>query len=166
MNLVLHRLVQFQLFERKESFVAVQTLVSRPRKPARTLAPIAPKITPRRLEAHTMPARLQEVEERLLVQAMERHPGRERAITHLLKDIEKPAGMTGAISRLTQPTNTTQIERIEDLLLEAIVRTHPNGGNALDRLLGDVVGDAAIDDTEDEHALADMQFDNDFDGLG
>src|SRR5688500_1602567 len=157
----------FWLFERKESFVAVQTLLPRPRKLARALASIiAPKIAPRRLEACTIPARLQEVEERLLSQAMERHPGRERAVTHLLKDIEKPAGMTGALSRLTLSANVAQIERIEDLLLEAIVRTHPNAGNALNRLLGDVVGDAAIDDTEDEHALADMEFDNDFDGIG
>ena len=154
--------------------MAVVTLPSR--KPVRTRAikvstPPSAKSTqqssPRRLEPTTFPARLQEVEEQLVSNAMERHPGRDRAVTHLLKDIEKPAGMTGSVARVTPPYDPSQTERIEDLLLEAIIRTHPNRGAAIVRLLGDVVGDAAIDETE-AHATceeSDLTFDNDFDGM-
>ena len=154
--------------------MAVVTLPSR--KPVRTRAikvstpPAAvkstqqssPRPTPRRLEPTTFPARLQEVEEQLVSNAMERHPGRERAVTHLLKDIEKPAGMTGSPARGTPPSDVSQLDRIEDLLLEAIIRTHPNQVGALDRLLGDVVGDAAIDDSD---APVHVLIDNDFDGM-
>jgi hypothetical protein len=157
--------------------VVSQTVLDRPHKAApviRTISrptpaarkPLAPPVVVRRLEPCTFPAKLQEVEERLLSEAMERHPGRERAVTHLLNDLEKPAGMSRSAARLTQPSDAAHIERIEDLLLEAIMRTHPNHGSALDRLLGDVVGDAAIDDADAEHAEAEMEFDNDFDGLG
>ena len=55
------------------------------------------------------------------------------------------------------------------------MRTHSNCNGAIDRLLGDVVGDAAdLDDADDacgvstlERPLSEMvEVDNDFDGMG
>ena len=61
--------------------------------------------------------------------------------------------------------STTNLNRVEDLLLEAIVRTHPNREDALDRLLADVSDDeAAVTETR-ERAAFDMSIDNDFDGM-
>ena len=54
-------------------------------------------------------------------------------------------------------------ERMQDLLLEAIVPTLPHRHIAIERLLGDVVGDAAMFDEID--AADPASRDNDFDGL-
>ena len=51
--------------------------------------------------------------------------------------------------------------------LEAIVRSHPNRENALDRLLADVSeDDATAIAAERARAEYDMSIDNDFDGMG
>ena len=149
--------------------MAVLNLPFRAPKVARPkLITVSPPVKPRK--PHDRAAKLAEVEERLLADAIAAHPSCERAVSHLLSDLEKPGrASTGANARLTQVPHHAQVERIEDLLLEAIVRTHPNRGRAIDRLLGDVVGDAAMDDADalaDHHAAAEMSFDNDFDGLG
>jgi hypothetical protein len=149
--------------ERKESFVAVQTLPSRPRSTFRHRSAPA-RVAPQR--CNPTPAKMQEVEEQLLAGAMAAHPGHNRGIAHLLSDVEKGV-CSVAGQRLAQLPDAAQVERIEDLLMEAVMRTHPNRGRAIDRLLGDVVGDAAIDDTDSiaSHMAAEMSFDNDFDGL-
>ena len=147
--------------------MAVLNLPSRAPKVARPkFVTVAPPARPRK--PHDRASKLQEVEERLLADAIAAHPSCERAVSHLLSDLEKPGHVSAAKeARLTQLPHHSQVERIEDLLLEAIVRTHPNRGRAIDRLLGDVVGDAAIDDADTlaEHAAAEMTFDNDFDGM-
>ena len=152
--------------------MAVSTLLPRfkpHRKPAGNGVPVY-----RQPPSKPTPARLHEVEESLLAHAIERHPGRERAITHLLSDIERPAGLNEPARRSLLGGSTSSLERIEDLLFEAVVRTHPNRGLAIDRLLGDVVGDAAdIDDGDalvdasiaEEGTLSELRVDNDFDGM-
>ena len=63
--------------------------------------------------------------------------------------------------------SATNLNRVEDLLLEAIVRSHPNRENALDRLLADVSeDDATAIAAERARAEYDMSIDNDFDGMG
>jgi hypothetical protein len=83
--------------------------------------------------------------------------------------------------------STANLNRVEDLLLEAVVRTHPNRERALDRLLDEVCrasctaavevapaiphvaadgADAADDDGEERARVEfDRTIDNDFDGL-
>jgi hypothetical protein len=118
------------------------------------------------LRDNPTPAKMQEVEDRLLASAIAQHPGRERAFTHLLSAVERDA-VVGATSRSSMLTaSPAHTQTMEDLLFEAIVRTHRNCEDGLNRLLGDVVGDAAIDDTEEsDAALSEMRVDNDFDGL-
>jgi hypothetical protein len=152
--------------------VAVQTLPARPQRLRPITRPVIRSIqrsgAPKPRRENATPAKLQEVEDRLIAGALAAHPGRERGVSHLLSDLEKPGAIAASVARLTQLPHAAQIDRIEDLLLEAIIHTHPNRGRAIDRLLGDVVGDAAIDDSDAfaQQAAADMDFDNDFDGLG
>jgi hypothetical protein len=122
--------------ERKESFVAVQTL------------PCSPRSSPRGRNAATDPCV-------------------DRGIQHLLSDVEKRVLNAAGGQCLTQLAHAAPNERIEDLLLQAIMQLHPNRGRAIDRLLGDVVGDAAIDDGGPimHHAAGETSFDNDFDGM-
>ena len=149
--------------------MAVSTLLPRckPHKVARNYAPVV-----RHPPQAPLPARLAEVEDRLLAAAVEHHPNRQRAIAHLLSDVERPAALQ---PRRELPTaNPSSTQRIEDLLLQAVLRTHPNRAHGINRLLGDVVGDAALDDDtasllhgeiEQELALSDTRTDTDFDGM-
>jgi hypothetical protein len=61
--------------------------------------------------------------------------------------------------------STTNLNRIEDLLLEAVVRTHPNREVAFDRLLDHVTADDIDADESRRRAEFDMTVDNDFDGM-
>jgi len=111
--------------------------------------------------------RMQEVEERLLAAAIESHPNQPFAMEHLLHAVERSAllGETMTPPRVMPPGDVGRAQRMEDLLLEAIVRTHPNGDVAIERLLGDVCGDAAIDDEFDDQDPSPLRIDNDFDGM-
>lgn len=112
--------------------------------------------------------RMQEVEERLLAAAMEHHPNQPMVLDHLLDEVERAALLGEIPPRVMPAGDVARAQRMEDLLLEAIVRSHPNGDVAIDRLFGDVCGDAVIgDEGDDDHELdvASMRIDNDFDGM-
>jgi hypothetical protein len=117
---------------------------------------------PQRIE----PARIETIEEQLLAAAVDHHPRRERALDHLADDV---AALSAEMERTRRGPlllrSTASLNRMEELLLEAVVRTHPNRGRALDRLLDDVAGDGAIEPVP--MAVIDPDFvDNDFDGMG
>ena len=143
--------------------MAVCTLVRRRKESTvvQSKEPVA--VTARRVAA----SKLQEVEDRLLEQAIDHHPRAEAALDSAIDDM---AALSAELQRSRRRPlllrSTTNLNRIEDLLLEAIVRTHPNRERALDRLMDDVVcGDI---EPHIVHAQTefDMSFDNDFDGLG
>ena len=149
--------------------MAVCTLVRRRSTGARKHFPNNAKssvvsVTARRVDA----SKLQEAEDRLLEQAIEHHPRAETALDTALDDM---AALAAELNRSRRRPlllrSTTNLNRIEDLLLEAIVRTHPNRERALDHLLSDLACPA---EAEVHPAVAsgevDMSFDNDFDGLG
>ena len=120
-------------------------------------------VTARRVEA----SKLQEAEDRLLEQAISHHPRAEAALDTALDDM---AALSAELHRSRRRPlllrSTTNLNRIEDLLLEAIVRTHPNRECALDHLLGDLACPEVEVHPEVASAEVDMSFDNDFDGLG
>jgi hypothetical protein len=111
-------------------------------------------------------SKLQDVEDRLVEQALDLHPRAEAALEAALDDMTAlSAELQRSRRRPLLLRSTTNLNRIEDLLLEAIVRTHPNRERALDRLMGDLVS-AEVEPLVVEQAEFDMSFDNDFDGLG
>jgi hypothetical protein len=118
---------------------------------------------------HLLSGLLERSEEGLLAAALAHHPHCAAALDALLDDVEQVDDATAAESRRVLPTgDVAREQRMEDLLLEAIVRTHPNRDAALDRLLADACGDAALEGSYDEsaeRAQFDQQIDNDFDGL-
>jgi hypothetical protein len=110
------------------------------------------------------PAKLEEVENRLLAEAIEHHAQVEAALDGALDDMAVlSAELRRSRRRPLLLRSTTNLNRVEDLLLEAIVRAHPNRENALDRLLADVSDDPTTDHAREEF---DMGVDNDFDGMG
>jgi len=110
--------------------------------------------------------RMQEVEERLLAAAIEAHPHEPIALDHLLDAVERSALLGESMPTRVMPAgDAARSQRMEDLLLEAIVRTHASGDVAIDRLLGDVCGDAVIGDEDDAQDVSALRIDNDFDGM-
>jgi hypothetical protein len=151
--------------ERERSrLVAVCTIVPQRRSPQAKHPKIRKPVvvTARRVEA----AKLQDVEDRLVEQALDHHPRAEAALDAALDDM---AALSAELHRSRRRPlllrSTSNLNRIEDLLLEAIVRTHPNRERALDRLMGDLVC-PEVEPVVIEQAEFDMSFDNDFDGLG
>jgi hypothetical protein len=168
------------------SIVPVQTIHARPHNPRRSArqnrkpvhvvpwsrpaAPVAAAAAAAAAQVESInPARLEEVEERLLAEAIEHHARVESALDGALDDM---AVLSAEVHRSRRRPlllrSATNLNRVEDLLLEAIVRAHPNREDALDRLLADVGDD---DDTmaaaeHRERAAFDMTVDNDFDGMG
>ena len=150
----------------------VQTL-ARPHHASRKFSPVAarpvriaiPQRSPRR-EAKAekiAPAKLEEVEERLLADVLERHANAEAALDGALDDMTVlSAELSRSRRRPLLLRSTTNLNRVEDLLLEAILRTHPNAEHALDRLLDDVNADDAPVEAVAAHAA---NVDNDFDGM-
>jgi hypothetical protein len=147
--------------------VASCTLVARkdafhsPPKSAVVRRPAA--VTARRTDA----SKLQEVEDRLLDEALDHHPRAEAALDGALDDM---AALSAELARSRRRPlllrSATNLNRIEDLLLEAIVRTHPNREHALDLLMGDLAcAEVATMPDERERADFDTAIDNDFDGL-
>jgi hypothetical protein len=157
---------------RIERSLSVSTLtLDRPRATKTRNKTSSPKLShsPRRLYARKSntpsPAKLQELEDRLLAAALAHHPDSDRAIAHLLDDVEQlPAGHP--TRQLTPLRRHHQLERMDDLLIQAMMRTHPNHDCAIDRLFADVVSDASTEEDEQlERAIFDSQIDNDFDGM-
>ena len=127
-----------------------------------TVRPTGPATPPR-----INPAKLEEVENRLLAEAIEHHAQVEAALDGALDDMAVlSAELRRSRRRPLLLRSTTNLNRVEDLLLEAIVSAHPNRENALDRLLADVSeaddGTVAIERAQAEF---DMDVDNDFDGM-
>jgi hypothetical protein len=111
-------------------------------------------------------AKMENVEEQLLAAALEQYAADGEALDRALDDM---AALSAELHRTRRRPlllrSTTNLNRIEDLLLGAVLRTHPNREQALDRLLADVI---VADDADEERARAefDMGVDNDFDGMG
>jgi hypothetical protein len=151
--------------------VAVCTLVRHPhRKESKSPSLKRAASKPLAVAAKRVAAsNLQEVEDRLLEQAIEHHPQAEIALDGAIDDMAAlSAELQQSRRRPLLLRSTTNLNRIEDLLLEAVIRTHPNRERALDRLMDDVVCDGGESEppVPDEQAAFDMSFDNDFDGLG
>ena len=153
--------------------MAVQTLVRR-RNDNRTVA-LAPALRrPVRVTLRPKPAaaveqapkasKLEEVEDRLIAEAIERHANTDGAIDAALDDMAAlvAAELHDSRRRPLLLRSTTSLNRVEDLLLEAVLRTHPNREHAFDRLLEDL-GESHDEDAA--RAAFDMSIDNDFDGL-
>ena len=113
------------------------------------------------------PAKLEEVENRLLADAIEHHANVEAALDGALDDMTVLAAeLRRSRRRPLLLRSATNLHRVEDLLLQAIVRAHPNREDALDHLLADVTDDeAAVTAEARERAAFDMGVDNDFDGM-
>ena len=111
---------------------------------------------------HNRASKLEAVEEKLLCEAFDHHFHSEAALDAALDDM---AVLSAEVTRLRQRPlllrSTQQLGQIEDLLLEAVIRSHPNGERALDRLMADV---SAEDEADCEEPAVAM-IDNDFDGL-
>ena len=116
------------------------------------------------IDAPVKVSKLEEVEERLLADALERYGSADdAALDTVLDDMSTLSDELDRTRR--RPLllrSTTSLNRMEDLLLEAVLRNHPNAERAFDRLLDDVTGD---DDETAARAEFDMTVDNDFDGL-
>ena len=111
------------------------------------------------------PARIEQVEEQLLAAAIDHHPRRDGALDQLADDV---SSLSAEVERSRRSPlllrSTASLNRMEDLLLEAVVRTHPNRERAMDRLLDDVAGDDLSEPVPP--ALIDPTFvDQDFDGM-
>jgi hypothetical protein len=131
----------------------VSTLtLDRPRATKTRNKTSSPKLShsPRRLYARKSntpsPAKLQELEDRLLAAALAHHPDSDRAIAHLLDDVEQlPAGHP--TRQLTPLRRHHQLERMDDLLIQAMMRTHPNHDCAIDRLFAEIVSSPMLSPT-------------------
>jgi hypothetical protein len=137
--------------------------------PSKHAAPAAPAPEKANVPVRIKASKLEAIEERLLADAIENHPISDEALDGALADIAAlSAELRHSRSRPLLLRSTTNLDRIEDLLLEAVVRTHPNRERALDRLLDEVtLGDDTVALLAEEEARAefDMQIDRDFDGL-
>ena len=150
--------------------MAVCTLVRHPhRKESKSSSFKSAASKPLAVTAQRIAAsKLQDTEDRLLEQAIEHHPHAEMALDGAIDDMAAlSAELAQSRRRPLLLRSTTHLNRIEDLLLEAVIRTHPNRELALDRLMNDVIcGGESDPPVIDEEAAFDMSFDNDFDGLG
>jgi len=120
----------------------------------------------RQREESVSAAKLEEVEERLLAAAIEKHPRSAAAIDRLNEDAQ---ALTAAVdeSRRTPLLlrSTANLNRMEELMLEAVVRTHANRDRALDRLLDDIADDATMPTDWIPAPLGEHFVDNDYDGM-
>jgi len=130
-------------------------------RPARIPATRRPAVvTP----AHAAASKLEAIEDDLQHKALDRHPRSEAALDAALDDM---AALSAELQRSRRRPlllrSTTNLNHIEDLLLEAVIRTHPNRERALDRLMGDLT-DVAVEPDERNPGNSDTFVDNDFDG--
>ena len=151
--------------------MSLSTLVRR-RRTEKQISKDRPRMEAPQRHANEQPpqrtdaARIETIEEQLLAAALDHHPRRERALDQLADDV---AALSAEMERTRRGPlllrSTASLNRMEEMLLEAVVRTHPNRGRALDRLLDDIAGDGIIEPVP--MAVIDPDFvDNDFDGMG
>jgi hypothetical protein len=111
---------------------------------------------------HARASKLEAIEDKLLAEAFDHHRNREPALDAALDDM---AVLSAEVNRSRQRPlllrSTAKLGQIENLLLEAIIRTHPNGERALDRLMADV----STHDGDEAEEQPEPMIDNDFDGL-
>lgn len=121
--------------------------------------------TPRRVKA----SNLERAEDQLLAQSLRSHPNRDTAIDAALDDMETlSAEIRDCRRRPLLLRSATQLNQVEDLLLEAVIRTHPNRDRALARLMDDLCCEepSLIPSAIDCPIDGPIDHDNDFDGLG
>jgi hypothetical protein len=113
-------------------------------------------------------AELQRLEDTLFDTLLDNHPNCDRGLDRLLDDLTlaDDRGQLPArpATRLTPEFNPAALLRIEEMLVGAVLDSHPRRDAALDRILDDLC--AAEDREEQERAAFDAAYDNDFDGLG
>jgi hypothetical protein len=121
-----------------------------------------------RREGQTIaPAKLEEVEDRLAASLVENHPRRDAALDRVADDA---TALSAAMDEYRRSPlllrSTANLNQIEDLMLDAIVRTHPHRDRGLDRLLDDIAGDGPALPTDwTPAALGEHFVDNDYDGM-
>ena len=90
---------------------------------------------------------LERVEDDLIDRSLGAHPNHEAALDAALDDMALlSAEVRDSRRRPLLLRSTTHLNQIEDLLLEAVVRTHPNRERALDHLMADLAGELAVHD--------------------
>jgi hypothetical protein len=113
---------------------------------------------------------MQAIEDQLLDETLDHHPNATAALDTALDDMAALSlELQHSRRRPLLLRSTANLNRIEDLLLEAIVRTHPHRERALDRLLADVAGadedrERPVELIHHEQVAFDGFVDNDFDG--
>ena len=134
-----------------------------PRPRAAAAAPAPTKKLSRRLSA----AALESAEDALFEALLDNHPNRDRALDRLLDDVAAVPARREPAFRLVPQFTPQRLVLIEELLVGAVLDSHPRRDEALDRLLDDLAGHRLHRaDEERERAAYDMTCDNDFDGLG
>ena len=114
---------------------------------------------------------LTRVEDALLDAILDNHRNRDSALDRLLDDMacvdrrhrdemEAAAGDDDAPALPVDGYAVPKLQRIEQLLVAAVLDNHPNRNRALDRLFDDIEAEEAR-----ERAQFDMTCDNDFDGM-
>ena len=133
-------------------------------RPRAAAVPAPTKKLSRRLSA----AALESAEDALFEALLDNHPNRDRALDRLLDDVAAtPAARREPALRLVPQFTPERLVLIEELLVGAVLDSHPRRDEALDRLLDDLAGHRLHRaDEERERAAYDMTCDNDFDGLG
>lgn len=128
----------------------------------RTVQPVK---SPEHLECPS-PATMEAIEDQLFAAAVERHAQDDAAMDRILDDMESLSDrVRHSRRRPLLLRSAASLQRVEDLLLDAVLQTHPNAERALDRLMEEVSPESS---SVEERARAefDMHVDNDFDGWG
>lgn len=114
-------------------------------------------------------ATLQRLEDALRGSLLDLHPNRQRAMDRLLRDLEgtgkderPPAHARRAVSAAA--CTPERLRRIEDMLVGAVIDSHPKRNTSLDRLLADLGGGSATEQPAADHY--DATLDKNFNGLG
>jgi hypothetical protein len=123
----------------RSRLVAICTLIPTDiSRPARASVDRRPAVIPVRAADAS---RMQAVEDQLVEEALDHHPRAAAALDSALDDMAAlSAELQHSRRRPLLLRSATSLNRVEDLLLEAIIRTHPHRERALDRLLGDLAG--------------------------
>ena len=106
-------------------------------------------------------------EERLLAASFAHHANLS-AMDKLLDELELLDESRRVAARRPLPLgDPMRNQRVEELLMDAVVRTHPQHDCAISRMLGDVCGDAALDTADEsrEQSQFETSIDNDYDGM-
>ena len=113
---------------------------------------------------------LKRIEDALLDSLLDTHANRDNALDRLLDDMARVESTERTATERTSTAGVrpfcdealgeSKVQRIEDLLVAAVMDNHPNRGRALDRIFDDL-------EAQEQHARAnyDAGVDTDFDGL-